>query len=262
MIQGITLYRNDVFKIHMDSNTWYGYSDLKASVPSGLVGKGASDDNIKVLTDGIYDIYSSFNFSDGGHIYLAKVDDIETSSSQAGSVTGVTLNRSGVYLYVGGRFYLEATVSPSNAPNQDVTWSSGNSQVAVVSPTGWVAGVGVGKTTIKATSVDGGKFATCMVFVGETEVPPYYLFGTIGGRTIDTNDYEFAAILDTGSRYIIPDVRLLAGDEIYIYNPDRQRPLKDAQGRDYVLHVTESMYVDIYLDILSATKNYLTLSAK
>ena len=76
------------------------------------------------------------------------------------SVTGVTLNKTEISLYIGESFQLEATVSPANAKDKTVTWSSSNAGVATVSG-GAVKAVAAGTATITATA--GGKSATCSV---------------------------------------------------------------------------------------------------
>ena len=77
-------------------------------------------------------------------------------------VTDVSLNQSSVTLEVGGTVTLSATVSPSNATDKTVTWSSSNPGVATVSG-GTVTAVGEGNATITASA--GGKKATCQVTV-------------------------------------------------------------------------------------------------
>ncbi len=84
-------------------------------------------------------------------------------------VTGVSLNKNATTIAAGGSETLSATVSPSNATNKNITWTSSNASVATVS-NGTVTGVATGEATITATSVDGGKTATCVVTV--TEVQP------------------------------------------------------------------------------------------
>ena len=68
-------------------------------------------------------------------------------------------------LTVGGTASLSATVSPSNATNKNVTWSTSNSSVAAVSSTGLVTAVAAGSATITVTTVSGSKTATCGVTV-------------------------------------------------------------------------------------------------
>lgn len=55
----------------------------------------------------------------------------------------------------GSTTLLVATVTPSNATNRNVTWSSSNTNVATVNSAGKVTGVNPGKATIKCTANDG-----------------------------------------------------------------------------------------------------------
>ena len=84
----------------------------------------------------------------------------------------IRLNSSGLTLIVGGTETLATTVLPSNASNKAVKWTSGNSQVATVSSSGVVNGVSLGSATITATTLDGGKTATCAVSVIEGGATP------------------------------------------------------------------------------------------
>ena len=67
-------------------------------------------------------------------------------------VTGITLNKSSATLKKGGTVQLSATVSPSNATNKSVTYSTSNSKVATVSSSGLVTAKGGGTATITAKS--------------------------------------------------------------------------------------------------------------
>lgn len=58
--------------------------------------------------------------------------------------------------------------NPTNVPDKSVTWSSSDETVATVS-NGVVTAVSKGSATITATSVTGGKTATCDVFVSAQE---------------------------------------------------------------------------------------------
>jgi len=80
------------------------------------------------------------------------------------SPTGVKLNASSTTLNVGNTTTLTATVSPSNATNKNVTWSSSNTAVATVSG-GKVTAVANGTATITCKTADGGYAATCTVTV-------------------------------------------------------------------------------------------------
>ena len=78
------------------------------------------------------------------------------------AVESVTLDKTSVTLQVGGEETLTATVTPDNATDKAVTWSSDNTAVATVA-NGKVTAVSAGTATVTATA--GGKSATCAVTV-------------------------------------------------------------------------------------------------
>lgn len=82
-------------------------------------------------------------------------------------VTGVKLNQKNI-LVTEGKTYtvLKATVSPSNANNKTLKWSSSNKNVVKVSSKGKITAVSVGTATITAKAKDGSrKKAVCKVCV-------------------------------------------------------------------------------------------------
>ena len=87
-----------------------------------------------------------------------------TPSSSNVKVSNVTITGSAKTLLTGKKMTLKASVSPSNASNKGVTWSSSNNKYATVSSNGVVTAksAGAGKTvTITAKAKDGsGKKAT------------------------------------------------------------------------------------------------------
>ena len=90
------------------------------------------------------------------------------------AVTGVSLNKTSLSLSIYETFKLDATVSPSNATDPKITWSSSDASVVAVS-NGMIKGLKAGTATITVTA--GGKTATCTVTVvkegfPEGQVPP------------------------------------------------------------------------------------------
>ena len=85
-------------------------------------------------------------------------------------VNKVTLNKTTQTLEIGSEVTLVATVSPSNASNKKLTWSSSNSEVATVDQNGKVKAVKAGTSSITVTTEDGGKKATCAVTVNNKAV--------------------------------------------------------------------------------------------
>ena len=85
------------------------------------------------------------------------------------TVSGISLNKSSLSLEIGASETLTATISPSNATDKSVSWSTSNSSVATVS-NGKVTGVAEGSVTI-TVATSNGKKATCSVNVIKKEVP-------------------------------------------------------------------------------------------
>ena len=80
-------------------------------------------------------------------------------------VTGVSLNRSSINLTLGNIETLSVIISPNNATNQNVEWSSSDPSVATVFPNGDVIAVSHGTAVIIATTIDGEFRVTCTVNV-------------------------------------------------------------------------------------------------
>ena len=83
-------------------------------------------------------------------------------------VSSISLNKTSASLLIGGTVTLSvSSVSPSDAVDKTVTWSSSNTSVATVNAsTGVVTAVTAGSATITATANDGsGTTATCSVTV-------------------------------------------------------------------------------------------------
>ena len=80
-------------------------------------------------------------------------------------VTKVELSTSTLALTEGGSETLTAIITPSNATNQNVAWSSDNTAVATVDNSGKVTAVSAGTADITVKTQDGEKIATCTVTV-------------------------------------------------------------------------------------------------
>lgn len=80
------------------------------------------------------------------------------------NVTGVALNEKKIEIEAGKTVQLTATISPENATNKSVTWSSSKPDIATVKD-GLVTGRSVGSSVIIVKTVDGSKTATCTVTV-------------------------------------------------------------------------------------------------
>ena len=80
------------------------------------------------------------------------------------SVTGIVVNNSSISVNVSGTSQILGTISPFNATNQSVIWSSNNTGIATV-VNGLITGVSTGTTTITVTTIDGSYNANVSVTV-------------------------------------------------------------------------------------------------
>lgn len=96
----------------------------------------------------------------------------ENTNSSRVAVTNVTLSDSSIRLATAEQKVLKASVVPSNATNQKVTWSSGNTNVARVGSDGTVTGVSAGTTMITVKTEDGSFMAACTVTVSGVVMTP------------------------------------------------------------------------------------------
>ena len=88
-------------------------------------------------------------------------------------VEKVSLNKNLIELKKEDTINLIATITPDNATNKKIIWTSSDEKVATVDNKGNVKALKVGQVVIKATTEDGQKFAECKVVVkAEKEVDP------------------------------------------------------------------------------------------
>lgn len=115
-------------------------------------------------------------------------------------VTNVTLNKSSISLEKGKTFQLSANVTPSNAANKNVSWSSGNSLIATVSSSGLVTAKGAGTTTITCAAKDNsGKKATCIVTVTNQTATTSLVQVSLVSATLQWGDQlQLNAVSDNG----------------------------------------------------------------
>lgn len=82
-------------------------------------------------------------------------------------ITGIALNKSESNILKGSSITITSTVSPIDASNKNISWTTSNSSVATVN-NGVVTAVGAGTAVIKAIAQDGsGKEASCNVTVSD-----------------------------------------------------------------------------------------------
>jgi|GEM_PF-260241 phage major tail protein, phi13 family len=160
------------------SVVWKSDDTAIATVTDGKVkGIAVGETNITVTT------------VDGGRKATCKVT--VTAVGEGKKVTGVKLSEKTKSIVVGGEFVLTATVTPTDATNKDVTWSTDKLDVATVEK-GKVKGIAVGEATITVTTKDGNKIDKCKVTVTAKSV-------AVTGVTLN----EIEKILKIGEEFVL-----------------------------------------------------------
>ncbi len=179
----LTIGVQDVTGVKLNKNTTTikvgGTETLTATVePANATNKAVtwSSDNISVATVDANGLVTAV--AEGSATITVTTEDgsktascTVTVTTATVPVTGVTLDPTSLTLDVNQTAPLTATITPSDATNQNVTWTSDNPSVATVSG-GVVTAVAPGEATITATTADGGFAATCTVTVNKPVLPP------------------------------------------------------------------------------------------
>jgi uncharacterized protein YjdB/alpha-tubulin suppressor-like RCC1 family protein len=115
------------------------------------------------------------------------------------NVTGITVTPTAVNLAIGQTATAVATISPTNATNKSVTWSSSNTAVATVS-SGVISGVSAGTATITVTSADNPSItATIIVTVTDIQVTSVTVTPSIVNMKIEETAVLTATVLPSNA---------------------------------------------------------------
>ncbi|GAA3510922.1 hypothetical protein GCM10022393_25740 [Aquimarina addita] len=100
-----------------------------------------------------------WSFSTGSEVIIPDV-----------SVTGVNVSPENVSLSVGSMQQLEVTITPLDATNQDVSYTSSDTAIATVDDNGLVTAIGDGSATITVTTSDGEYTATSTILINTSSI--------------------------------------------------------------------------------------------
>lgn len=153
------------------SPIWYPMSlyidKAQGSIPSGRVSGNVWSCTVKNNNAYLfhYDMVNCYPYADQPRGNGNSVRCFKIGSEGLIPVNAVSLDRNNLSLVEGKSEKLTATITPANASNQTVIWTSSDSSVATVDTEGLVTGITPGTATITIETADGSKTASCTVTV-------------------------------------------------------------------------------------------------
>ncbi|WP_051624058.1 Ig-like domain-containing protein [Clostridium akagii] len=155
-----TVHSNNV-RVTVDGVN-YNYSGYYTSLIRGVLVYQLTD-----LSLGVHTVTVSNQANGAITCDAIDIDDtgyfIEPSATLA---TGISLDKTSLDMKIGDTSNLTATVTPDNATNKTVKWTSSDTSIATVDANGKVTAVKQGSATITATTQDGSnQSATCTINV-------------------------------------------------------------------------------------------------
>lgn len=191
------------------------------------------------------------------------------------AVTGISLNQTNVNVQVGSTYQLVAAVTPAEASNQLVTWTSSDNSVVSVDDNGMVTTHKVGQATITATTIDGGKTATAKVHAtasspgnvivtppspagSSIEITPTISADGVAKATVKQSDIQSA--IKAGSDHTVSiTVKVPAGAKEVVVDIPAQDIAADKSLKSIKVD-TGLATVTISPDVLNHTSNAATIS--
>lgn len=185
-IDNIVIYnRTDACCIDRLSDFTLTIRDNGDNVVDSRTVTGYPNPSSRIEVGGVTGRYVRITLNLSWALTIAEVEVYERESTDV-PVTGVGVSPASASLAVGNTQQLTAAVSPSNATDQTVIWSSSNTSVATVSADGLVTAVSTGSVTISATTNDGQFTDNCAVTViNESIGNNLALSGTASQSSID-----------------------------------------------------------------------------
>lgn len=182
------------------------------------------------------------------------------------AVTGITLNKTAVTLASNETYQLDETVTPVDASNRNVTWSSSDNDVATVDQYGEITAVANGTATITATTVDGSKTATCAVTVKDY-LGNFVVTANSESTAYDTIEEAVAALTNGSTLTLNADAevknKIVIDKSITITTKDTGAAIASAFGTamsvpEYVLQIEKGATLNLTGDALSVENKTTT----
>lgn len=227
---------------------WTSSNPVVATVENGVVTPvSAGTATITVTTE------------DGGFT-ASSVITVIAAVPDVVQVTGVTLDAATKTLTAGGQnVTLKATVSPADATNNNVVWTSSNPAVAAVE-NGVVTPVSAGTATITVTTVDGGFTVSSLITVNAANSDSGTSTGN-GNVGTPNQPEKLPVVVDGGPNNTLSSVTILRTtgedgnkqDEITFWPDNAQNTIKKLQAAG--LHTARILIPDSKDEVSQTTLN-------
>ena len=99
---------------------------------------------------------------------IDKGSSINIGKATTKAVTGVTIDHNTLEMNAGDEGILRAIVSPEDATNKNILWTTSDDSIVIVGQDGTVNAISGGNATITVTTEDGNLQATCAISVSKT----------------------------------------------------------------------------------------------
>ena len=161
----ISLHKNEITLGIGDSTT--RYYDLSTELNSSNIVWTSS--NEKVATVDSKGKITAISY--GTAIITARINGVSSTclvnvNNTYIAVNGIKLNKTNITMLIDSTETITATITPANASNKDIVWTSSNNEIVSVKPNGKITAKKIGTAVITASS--SGYSTTCVVNVAKT----------------------------------------------------------------------------------------------
>ena len=153
-------------------------NNINALIPSYVESNWIKTEDGKIAVDlskfsgqKAFAVWVKLVSSDGTIHYDENIYVMSGTKEEEIAVETISLDQTVLNLIEGSNYTLIATITPSDATNTSIVWTSDNENVAKVEA-GKVIAISEGIATITATTQDGGYIATCKVNVTKKDTTP------------------------------------------------------------------------------------------
>lgn len=181
-----------------------------------------------------------------------------TGTIPVASVSGVSLSSTDVTLNVGDTHQLTANITPIEAENHNVTWSSNNTSAVSIDANGLLTAVGGGIAVITATTEDGGFTAQSTVIstsTGAVSIPSNLTASPTDNEAVinwtEGNNTTYHRI-----QYKLDGSPWITIDSIFNANPDEYTLTDLEAGKNYMVRIRA--YSATNASAWSTTLNFTT----